>query len=100
MLQLAAEGQLKSDCSFEIILSHKRKNLPIIFFSAAKLYAILYTGTINCCLQGKAKKKLNQSSVTSPCEQTAWFITFGCERQSVTFQASLIGNQDDIEKLE
>ena len=33
-------------------------------------------------------------------EQTAWFITLGCERQPVSFPALLIANQGVIEKFE
>ena len=38
-------------------------------------------------------KKKNHSSVTFACEQTACFITLGCEQQSVSFPALLIRNQ-------
>ena len=80
-----------------IILSHKRKNLALTFvrfFSAAKLYRH------NWLLSKRKTEKQSHSSVTSPSQQTAWFITFGYELQSVTFQAWLIGNQDVIERLE
>ena len=58
-----------------------------------------YIGTVDYCIKGRLKNQ-NHSSVTSPCEQTAWFITLGCEQQSVKFQAFVIGNQDVIERLE
>ena len=38
--------------------------------------------------------------MTSAYVQMAWFITLGCEQQSVSFPALLIGNQGVIEKLE
>ena len=38
--------------------------------------------------------------MTSAYQQMAWFITLGCEQQSVSFPALLIGNQGVIEKLE
>ena len=40
------------------------------------------------------------SSVTSAYVQMAWFITFECEQQSVSFPALFIENQGVIEKLE
>ena len=38
--------------------------------------------------------------MTSAYVQMAWFITLGCEQQSVSFRALLIANQGVIEKLE
>ena len=52
------------------------------------------------CWQEDCLKTGNHSSVTSAYVQMAWFVTLGCEQQSVSFPALLIGNQGVIEKLE
>ena len=69
--------------------------LHVLVYPTPALWNVNCIGTIDF-----TSKKQNHSSVTSPCEETAWFVTLRCEQQTVTFQAILLRNQGVIGNLE